>query len=69
MFAGDVGGEEGEADGDPADAASGEEVVFGVALFEGVVGADCEDDQEVDDDYGCVEHWGLVYIGLLLKVW
>ena len=61
MFAGDVGGKQGGADGDPADIAAGEEVIASIAFVAGMVIADGEDDEEVDDDDGRVEHWGIVY--------
>ena len=50
MLGGNVGDEERRADGEPADVASGEEVIFGGALFARKIKADAEDENEIDAD-------------------
>ena len=52
MFGGNIGDEERRADGEPADVAAGEEIVFGGALFARKIKADAENEYEIkpDDD-------------------
>ena len=74
MEAGDVGGEQGQADRGPAEAVGGEEVAVCLAFaafFQAGIAADADDAEQVDDDDGkidaadFIEHAALTGISFL----
>ena len=62
MFGGDVGDEERRTDCEPTDVTTGEEIVFGGALFAREIKSNAENDHEINADDGEI-NWGQSPVG------